>query len=191
MTVMGMVCIRDYFFSLDWVNGSSMAPSLSPDAHETGEQDLVLISRARPQQGLKRGDVITFWKPHKPEEISVKRVIALQGDTVYPHRGYALEKDTGKRLALMDGLPEVDEESGDREVGKVVVPYNHVWVEGDNWRMTYDSNDIGPVSMSLIDGKVLRVWRNWWFRPLQDKRKEIKTKVVESAEQMEMPALFA
>jgi inner membrane protease subunit 2 len=176
---------------MDTVNGSSMAPSLSPDAHETGKQDWVLIQRFMPSKDLKRGDVVTFWKPHRPGEISIKRVVGLQGDTVYPHRGYAVEKEWGKRIALMDGLPEADADSdvdGEREVGKVVVPHNHIWVEGDNWWKSYDSNDIGPISMSLLDGKAIRVWRNWWFRSIGDKRKEVKSRVVEG--ESELPAVL-
>lgn len=157
-----------------------MAPSLSPDANETGKQDWVIIRRYGLTRDLKRGDVVTFWKPHRPDEISIKRVVGLPGDTVYPHRGYAVEKSTGKRLGLMDGLPEVDAEDveGEMEEGKIVVPHNHVWVEGDNWRKSYDSNDIGPISMGLLDGRALRVWRDGWFRDIGDERKEVKSRVV-------------
>ncbi|KAF1954397.1 LexA/Signal peptidase, partial [Byssothecium circinans] len=130
------IFVRDHFVSLDTVIGSSMAPTLSPDAHETGRRDWIVIQRnTRNGQAIKRGDVVTLWKPHRPEEISIKRVIGVEGDVVFPRRGYAV--DEGK--------------------GRVVVPRGHVWVEGDNWRKSYDSCDFGPVSLGLVDGRAVRV----------------------------------
>ena len=96
-----------------------MAPTLSPDFHETGVKDYVIFSKLALMQGLSRGQIISFWKPHDPEELSVKRVVGTPGDTLYPDKRYS--------------IPRVE------------VPYGHVWVEGDNARETVDSNDFGPV----------------------------------------------
>jgi len=41
--------------------------------------------------------------------------------------------------------------------GRAVVPEGHVWVEGDNWRESRDSNWYGPISKSLILGKAKAV----------------------------------
>lgn len=180
-----------------------MAPTLSPDAHETGRVDWVVLrpymERAQPKQrtedndgtapaepggryGVKRGDVVTFWKPHKPEEMGIKRVVALEGDTVYPVRGYALDPAVrvNRVQGLPDGLPDVDPdaiqaqgEGGAEILGKVVVPHGHVWVEGDNWRKSYDSNDFGPISKGLIEGKAMWIWRRWWeVKEVGDERKK-------------------
>ena len=198
-----------------------MAPTLSPDAHETGREDYVIV---RPYQerrdgkkrnvkgdkgengkdsaifwGVKRGDVVTFWKPHKPGEMGIKRVVAVEGDTVYPTRGYALDPASFKdRLkGVPDGLPDHDEDSvaarDGEEVGKVVVPYGHVWIEGDNWRKSLDSNDFGPISKALIQGKAVRVWRDWLgLREVGDERvrgeRENRSRVVEG--RSEVPAVF-
>jgi inner membrane protease subunit 2 len=174
--VCAMLFIRDHFIEFQHVRGSSMAPTLSPDAHETGREDYVIVrpylERARRTAGkadessLKRGDVITFWKPHKPGEMGIKRVVAIEGDTVYPARGYALDPEVRvtRVSGLPDGLPDEDPDavsSGENELGKVVVPYGHVWIEGDNWRKSLDSNDFGPISKGLIQGKAVRVWRDW------------------------------
>lgn len=192
-----------------------MAPTLSPGAHETGREDYVIV---RPYQerssskkgnvkegerediwGVKRGDVVTFWKPHKPGEMGIKRVVAVEGDTVYPTRGYALDPQSYKnRLkGVPDGLPDHDEASiaarDGEEVGKVVVPYGHVWIEGDNWRKSLDSNDFGPISKALIQGKAVRVWREWWaLKEVGDERvrgeKGCRSRVVEG--RSEVPAVF-
>ena len=182
-----MIFFRDNFLEFQHVRGSSMSPTLSPDAHETGREDYVIVrpyrERSRKTAGkeeddnpyaIKRGDVVTFWKPHKPREMGIKRIVAIEGDTVYPARGYALDPEVhATRLAgLPDGLPDADPDSiSENELGKVVVPYGHVWIEGDNWRKSLDSNDFGPISKGLIQGKAIWVWRDWFgLREVGDER---------------------
>ncbi|KAF2678756.1 LexA/Signal peptidase, partial [Lentithecium fluviatile CBS 122367] len=175
----GGLFIRDTYICVDTVNGSSMAPTLSPHAHTTGEKDSIVIARGVRWQGVKRGDVVTFWKPMRPREISVKRVLAVEGDVVVPWRGYACDPaivEAERVPGGWDGLGTRDEEAigGESvEVGRVRVPKGHVWVEGDNWRRSYDSLDFGPVSLALVDGRAVRVWREWWrLRPVGDGREE-------------------
>ena len=60
----------------------------------------------------------------------MKRIIALEGDTVYTKPPYPFPKQ--------------------------IVPVGHVWIEGDHPEAgkNYDSNWYGPVSTSLIVGKI-------------------------------------
>ncbi|OAG01269.1 LexA/Signal peptidase, partial [Paraphaeosphaeria sporulosa] len=176
------VFFRDHFYTIDSVNGSSMAPTLSPLAHETGAKDRIFIKRGFDRRDIQRGDVITFWKPHKQSEISIKRVVGVEGDTVYPHRGYACNPEVvnGRRVEGWDGLGSREWAlggDGEVELGKVVVPNGHVWVEGDNWRRSYDSCDFGPVSLGLVDGKARWVWRDWLrLQPVGDEREKGRSK---------------
>jgi len=77
----------------------------------------------------------------------VKRVVGVAGDKVRPLPGY----------------PGGDE--------PVVVPFNHIWVEGDaNSRdKSVDSNWYGPISLNLVVGTakvLLTPWHSWKvFRP--------------------------
>ncbi|KAF2849694.1 LexA/Signal peptidase [Plenodomus tracheiphilus IPT5] len=222
-----MIFIRDHFIDYQHVKGVSMAPTLNPRAHETGEEDSVIMvawhagveqrrrrrkasnseSAARESvegqgatdedsDGIKRGDVVTFWKPHRPSEISIKRVVGLPGDVVYPARGYALDAEHYVRRlkGLPDGLVDGDEDAvlGSDEVGKVVVPYGHLWIEGDNWRRSLDSNDFGPISKGLVIGKARWLWRGWWpFGEVGDARSKGErsgTRVVEG--RAEVPGRF-
>ncbi|KAF2708634.1 LexA/Signal peptidase, partial [Pleomassaria siparia CBS 279.74] len=198
--ICGVVFVRDNVVSYDTIVGPSMAPSLSPFAHESGEHEKVLLFTGwGVVESVKRGDIVTFWKPHKPDEVAVKRVVAVGGDTVWPKRGYVVDDveklGHGKRLGLMDGLP--DEEGWltsmgmGQEKGKVVVPHGHIWVEGDNWRHSLDSTTYGPISMGLVEGVVRYVWRKGW-KPVGDDRtkadKKGASRVVEG--KSEVPALF-
>ncbi|KAL6160634.1 hypothetical protein ACJQWK_02239 [Exserohilum turcicum] len=194
-----MLFVRDHFVEFQHVRGSSMAPTLSPDAHETGREDYVIVrsylwrgKRASEEHDaawdIQRGDVVTFWKPHKPSEMGIKRVVAIEGDTVYPTRGYALDPASyqSRMQGFPDGLADRDPDSivPEPEVGKVVVPYGHVWIEGDNWRRSLDSNDFGPISKGLIQGKAVKVWRNWFsLMDVADERKrrenDMRSRIVE------------
>lgn len=64
--------------------------------------------------------------PRKPENMVVKRIIALEGDTVATRDPYPFPTET--------------------------VPLGHVWVEGEHpeGRMSLDSNTYGPVSGFLF-----------------------------------------
>ena len=126
-----VITVNNLFVEVYPVRGPSMSPTLSPDYHETGRKDLLLVSKRSPAKDLQRGQIVTFWNPEKPEKMSIKRIVALEGDTVVPDRRYPL------RI--------------------VPVPFGHVWVEGDNWRSSLDSNDFGPISKALITGKATAV----------------------------------
>ncbi|KAF2786362.1 hypothetical protein K505DRAFT_380322, partial [Melanomma pulvis-pyrius CBS 109.77] len=73
------IFVRDNVVSVDTVKGSSMAPTLNKDVHETGRCEWVVISSgvkySIEEGAVKRGDVVTFWKPGRGEELAVKRVV--------------------------------------------------------------------------------------------------------------------
>jgi mitochondrial inner membrane protease subunit 2 len=81
--------------------------------------------------------IFNFRSPSHPDVLSIKRVIALPGDKVITKAPYPYPT--------------------------TVIPLNHIWVEGDNQdgRKTLDSNHYGPISMSLITGRVTHVLRPW------------------------------
>lgn len=142
------IFINDNVVELTNINGNSMAPTLSPDYRETGARDYMVWKKSDPLAGLARDDVVMFHNPETPEGIAVKRVIALEGDVVLLDRRRRPDEVINGRLnpaALR----------WDRWQGRVRIPEGHVWVEGDNWRATKDSNTYGPVSKSLINGKAV------------------------------------
>lgn len=155
-------------FDYRWVTGPSMKPTMNADC--TSESDtnynstrvlvqkwnLYQIQEARSRmsfgknkgrsiQAIDRGDIVMFDTPHDPEKVAVKRVIAIAGDIVRTLPGYGTKGTEG--------------ESQD-----VIIPWNHFWVEGDvgNKKDSLDSNCFGPISLALIQGKVVTMWSPWW-----------------------------
>jgi mitochondrial inner membrane protease subunit 2 len=91
--------------------------------------------------------------PNNPERLAIKRVIALEGDIVYTRAPCP--------------LPTVQ------------VPVNHVWVEGDNRNKSLDSNNYGPLPISLIQGKLTHVLWPWKSSgPIHWRQFRGKTRVV-------------
>ncbi|XP_003739129.1 mitochondrial inner membrane protease subunit 2 [Galendromus occidentalis] len=106
-----------------------MQPLLNPDPKE--QRDCVFVNRMESLDlsKIKRGDVIVFISPRDPSELLIKRVIGLQGDTIRTFKGNEL----------------------------VHIPSGHIWVEGDNHRVSYDSNDFGPISIGLTVAKATHI----------------------------------
>ncbi|KAL4931052.1 putative mitochondrial inner membrane protease subunit Imp2 [Aspergillus undulatus] len=178
-----------------WVNGPSMTPYLNED-YETmhTNRDVVLV-RMQPFRSfgaalglpgvdrrgrIERGMVVTFRSPGNPHHVAIKRIIGLPGDRI-----------TTREPCKKDSQ---------------IVPWNHVWVEGDaaDPHKSLDSNTYGPVSISLISGRVTAVlyprfrWLDWqgWEEGKVDGiqqegyREEVRDRVEKGAVQLQAEKLF-
>jgi inner membrane protease subunit 1 len=113
-------------------------PSMLPTLRAAG--DVVLVEKLTPRFAawapIRRGDIVVADSSYKAAYTVCKRVVALAGDAVTLHDGR-----------------------------RVVVPPDHVWVEGDNAQDSTDSRAYGPIPAALVRGRVVaRVW------PLNDAR---------------------
>ncbi|TKA21687.1 hypothetical protein B0A50_08755 [Salinomyces thailandicus] len=171
----GAIFISDNVAQINTVSGRSMEPSLSPLDNTTGRKDTVLWSKWEVQSKIQRGDVVLFSTPQKPDVIATKRVIATPGDTVI--------LDPRRRPTRRVSGADVPESLGwDMYKRRAVVPEGHVWVEGDNWRESKDSNWYGPISKSLILGRASAVVWPYYragAQPWNDFKS--KTKVIKGA----------
>lgn len=155
-SAVGGIYVNDNCAEITPIIGESMSPTLSPRYAATGAVDRVLWQKIGPlgvpPSRLRRGDVVLFHSPHHPERDVVKRIIATEGDVVRPDPRRRPERlRDGADLPASRAWDVVAARGGER------VPEGHVWVEGDNWRKTRDSNTYGPVSKSLILGKATAV----------------------------------
>jgi signal peptidase I len=140
---------------------TSMAPTLHAD-------DGILVWRAgyRPA----RGDVVTLRSPIEDGEIYVKRVAAVEGETIEIRRdgvyvnGRRLDDGVWGRLRYR---PEADQQYAWPGC-PLTVPPGCVFVLGDNGRQSMDSRYFGPVSISAVVGKAYkRFWPPSQFGPIE------------------------
>ena len=80
--------------------------------------------------------LVGYSSPTNPNTMLVKRIVALEGDVVITKPPYPIAREN--------------------------VPTGHVWVEGEEGAKSLDSNYYGPISRSLIVGKI--VWVVWPWR---------------------------
>jgi signal peptidase I len=132
------------------VHGQSMEPNLHSD------QRLVVEKVSYRLHGPRRGDIVVFSMPQQSEELLIKRVIGLPGDTVEIHDGKVYINGT-----LLDE-PYLTQETRGR-FGPIVIPPLHVFVLGDNRSFSNDSRAFDAVPIENILG---RAWLSYW--PVKD-----------------------
>jgi signal peptidase I len=129
------------------VEGQSMEPNLHTD------QRLVVEKVSYRFHGPERYDIVVVKVPSQGDELLIKRVIGLPGETV--------EIRDGQVLINGDPLDEpfVDVETNPGRHGQVIVPPLHVYVLGDNRDHSNDSRSFGPVPIESVVG---RAWLSYW-----------------------------
>lgn len=129
------------------VDGQSMEPSLHTD------QRLVVEKVSYRFHGPRRFDIVVLKLPDHGEELLIKRVVGLPGETVEIKEGHVYINDEP-----LDE-PFTLEETRSRRHEKITVPPLHVFVLGDNRNRSNDSRSFGPVP---IDDIVGRAWLSYW-----------------------------
>lgn len=151
------IIFRNHFFDIIKVTGPSMSPYLNTHFEDGGADlrditrstDRILLDLGSPRKNLRRGMIVAFRTPHDPEKWAIKRIVALQGDRVFPLPHYPdYEKLRGKGL---------------------IVPFGHMWLEGDisdanKKDSSMDSNVYGPVSTGLLVGQATHVITSFFSR---------------------------
>jgi signal peptidase I len=142
------VIIATFGLQITRVDGASMAPTLR-------DQDRVIVNKfVYHFREARRGDIVMFRYPVRPEIAFVKRVIAEGGDTVSIVKGQVFEND----VPLDDAFIPPEFRSYD-EWGPQVVPEGYDFVMGDHRNRSSDSREWGMVPKKYIIGKVqLRWW---------------------------------
>jgi len=138
-----------------------------------------------PSRTPKRGDIVVFRSPEKPELDLVKRCVAVAGDTVQvidkqlfvngesaQDKAYVLHKDPRLFRRNSSSL------SGRRRdnMPAFTVPRDHLFCMGDNRDESHDSRFFGPVPLSQVKGRAAIIywsyggetpdgtWRGWGQR---------------------------
>ncbi len=130
----------------------------------------------------RRGEVMVFFPPHKPDTYFIKRVIGLPGDEIryinnvlyingekMPQKLVAALPPADPKFHLMEENLEGVTHAMRKHVvpgrfsrnGSWVVPQGHYFMMGDNRDNSSDSRDWGPVPEKDIVGKAFGIWMHW------------------------------
>lgn len=136
------------------VYGQSMEPNLHTDQRLVVEK---LSYNHYLQQYLslsspERGDVVVVSIPSQNDELLIKRVIGLPGDTVAIHDGQVFVNGQ-----ILDEPYLTKPTSGN--YGPIVIPPLHIFVLGDNRSFSNDSRNFGSVPLDRVIG---RAWFSYW-----------------------------
>ncbi len=112
--------------------------------------------------GLRRpkpGDVVVFVWPKDRSKDFIKRVMAVEGQTI----------EVRSKQVYVDGQPWDDPHATyapghagpSDSYGPFTVPPGTIFVMGDNRDQSYDSRFWGPVPLSDIKGKALIIYWSW------------------------------
>jgi inner membrane protease subunit 1 len=116
--------------------------SMYPTINRTSSDDRIIVRMysIRRRHYFKKDDIVVLIQPDNPNQLICKRITHIEGETIPPcndRNGFIYNQFKSLNI----------------------VPRGHVWVEGDNSSLSYDSRHFGPVPMSLIKCTVLlRVW---------------------------------
>ena len=164
VAVLVAVLLRAFVVQTFFIPSGSMEPTL-----QIG--DRILVNKLSYHlHGVDRGNIVVFSRPPTENcggpEVNdlVKRVIGLPGDVVSLTNGYVYVD--GKKLdeswlpASEQGITVAGPAGNNSNLARPYrVPANDYFVMGDNRTDSCDSRYWGPISRSLIVGKVeLRVW---------------------------------
>jgi signal peptidase I len=129
------------------VEGQSMEPNLHTN------QRLVVEKVSYRFHGPQRFDVVVIRVPSQGDELLIKRVIGLPGETVEIRDGHVYINGE-----LLDE-PFTTEQTRPGRYTRITVPPLHVFVLGDNRNHSNDSRSFGPVPIENIVG---RAWISYW-----------------------------
>lgn len=129
--------------------------------------DKKILTFRKPQ----RGDIIVFKYPEDPKKDFIKRVIAIEGDTIElkDKTVYVNRKATIEPYVNYTDSYTIPAGSSPRDnLRPLIVPKDSVFVMGDNRDQSYDSRYWGFVNVKDIKGKAFIIYWSWdskkWLR---------------------------
>lgn len=149
VTVIFSFCFRQVV-----VDGASMNDTLA-------DQDRLVLQTAF--YTPDRGDIVVIYQENEPEKPLIKRVIALEGDSLrldVEQNEVYLKKAGQNDWALLDESEYVHYPlawgvGGDKDVSEVTVPDGHIFVMGDHRNNSNDSRYLGCIAVNDVVGRAL------------------------------------
>lgn len=150
--ILGAVLANQFLFSTRFIPSSGMAPTLRIS-------DRILMDRVGFRlTGIHRDDVVFYTAQVDGGTHSfVKRVVGLPGDVVECRDGRVFRNGTALEEHAQAGAESFSDPVID--CPRTVVPDGKLFVVGDNWQVSMDSRQNGPIPQDAVEGRMLvRVW---------------------------------
>jgi signal peptidase I len=161
--------IRSFIVQAFKIPSGSMLPTLQIGDHILVNKFVYGLRLPYPLETMlvqwgqpKRGDVVVFVYPRDPSKDFIKRVVAVEGDTIeIRHKQLYLngEKIEDAHTTFADDGHEIP---GPRDnFGPSTVPPHRLFVMGDNRDRSHDSRFWGFVDLNEIKGKAFLIYWSW------------------------------
>lgn len=139
-----------------------LVPSASMETAIRAYDEIVIFKGAYRVFGIvhsrpNRNDVVVFRAPFVADDLYVKRVIGLPGETV--------EIEYGVVYINGEALDEPYAAHTGSNYTRITLKENELFVMGDNRRVSEDSRDYGPIREDDIVGRAIAV-----FAPAKERR---------------------
>jgi signal peptidase I len=138
------IVVRTTMLQVFYIPSGSMEHTL-----EIGDK-VVVDKLSHRLSGVHRGDVVVFRRPVNVESGTikdlVKRVIAVEGDTVEAVEGRVYVNDR-----LIDE-PYLSAADSTRNLQRTTLGNGQLWVMGDNREFSSDSRVFGPITTDMVIG---------------------------------------
>ena len=159
IAALAAVLLRVFVVQPYYIPSASMEPTLHgcPGCND----DHVLVDKiSYDVHGVRAGDIVVFHKPENaqvPEDVLIKRVIALGGDRISMRKGHVYINGG----VLPEGYLNKDHScyaaDSSENFAPVKVPNGEVFVMGDNRCNSEDSREFGAIKTSSIIGRAFMI----------------------------------
>jgi signal peptidase I len=159
IAALAAVLLRVFIVQPYYIPSASMEPTLHgcPGCND----DHVLVDKiSYDVHGVRTGDIVVFHKPENaqvPEDVLIKRVIALGGDRISMTKGRVYINGG----LLDEGYLNIDHTcyatDPSENFAPRTVPNGDVFVMGDNRCNSEDSREFGPIKTSSIIGRAFMI----------------------------------
>ena len=152
--------LRTFVFDQYEIPTGSMTPTIEINDRVFAEKISYHFSDVNP------GDIVTFLNPYpapnKVDAVLIKRVIAIEGQTVDFLNGQVVVDGQALDEPYTHGLPSeplANQKPGVDLTFPYQVPEDEIWVMGDNRINSLDSRYFGSIEEDNVLGRaILRVW---------------------------------
>ncbi|HYG60337.1 MAG TPA: signal peptidase I [Symbiobacteriaceae bacterium] len=134
--------IRAFVVQVYLVEGPSMEPTLHTAERLFVNKFVYRVRDPRP------GEIVVLQDPGRPQRELIKRVIAVEGETVEIRKGIVYINGKPLKEAFTNTVVTRRE-----DISPTVVPPGTIYVMGDNRSMSFDSRALGAIAVDKVDGK--------------------------------------